>query len=231
MTVPLHRCQAAKCLPTQPSVFDRQLHRAFTLIELLVVITIIAVLAGLLLPVVSKVTQNAQKVQAKSTEIGIVTAIKSFQTDYGVYPTPDGATAGQDFICGSNAPTVAGLMDILRADGQGDEATYNPRGVVYLELPAAKSLTKPANGIAQPNGAGMAGAPYDPWGTIYFIAIDGSYDNSLSNPYQKNAGFNPLGLGVIVWSWGPDMASSSNFFGSTADKSVGTNIDDVVSWQ
>ena len=163
--------------------------------------------------------------------MGIVNAIKSYQTEYGVYPTPDGAPAGQDFICGSNAPTVAGLMDILRADGQGDEANFNTRGVVYLEMPTAKSLTKPANGIAQSGGSGMAGAPYDPWGTIYFIAIDGSYDNSLSNPYQKNAGFNPLGLGVIVWSWGPDTKSASNFFNSTADKNGATEIDDVISWQ
>ena len=231
MTVPLHRCQAAKCLPTQPSVFDRQLHRAFTLIELLVVITIIAVLAGLLLPVVSKVTQNAQKVQAKSTEIGIVTAIKSFQTDYGVYPTPDGTTPGQDFECGANQPTVAGLMDILRADGQGDEATYNTRGVVYLELPTAKSLTKPANGIAQPGGNGIAGAPYDPWGKPYYVAIDGSYDNALTNPYAKNAGFATLGLGVIVWSNGPDTAGDAGIFNPVPDKNVGVYADDVLSWQ
>ena len=59
---------------------------AFTLIELLVVISIIAVLAGLLLPVVSKVTENARKVSAKSTETQIVSAINSFQTDYGQYP-------------------------------------------------------------------------------------------------------------------------------------------------
>ncbi len=50
------------------------------------VISIIAVLAGLLLPVVSKVTENARKVSAKSTETQIVSAVNSFQTDYGQYP-------------------------------------------------------------------------------------------------------------------------------------------------
>ncbi len=55
------------------------------------VISIIAVLAGLLLPVVSKVTENARKVSAKSTETQIVSAVNSFQTDYGQYPV---ATVG-----------------------------------------------------------------------------------------------------------------------------------------
>ena len=122
-------------------------------------------------------------------------------------------------------------MDILRANGQGDEATINTRGVVYIEMPTAKSLTKPVNGIAQPGGNGMAGAPYDPWGTVYFVAIDGNYDSALTNPYAKNAGFTPLGLGVIVWSFGPDTQGTSSIYGPATDKNVGTSADDVISWQ
>ena len=199
---------------------------AFTLIELLVVITIIAVLAGLLLPVVSKVTTNAQKVQAKSTEMQIVAAIKSFQTDYGIYPVmPTYSNNGtSDTTYGASSPTSSKLMDILRADGQGDDATgttLNTRRVVYIEMPVAKNLSSPKNGI------GQDGQPYDPWGTPYIIVIDSNYDNAITNPYTgTSAGFNPINTGAIVWSLGVDKQG-----GQGSSKTSGTGLDDVISWQ
>ena len=195
--------------------------KAFTLIELLVVIAIIGILAGLSLPVVSKVTTNARKVEARSTELQIVTAIKSYQTEYGVYPVPANL-AGTDVEFGEQAPTTANLMDVLRADGLSlDSAAggnLNPRGIVYFEMAPAKNSTKPKSGISSD------GYPMDPWGRTYFVVVDSNYDNSVANPYTANAGFNPLSLGVIAWSFGPDGLTN-------ADKSVGNGVDDVLSWQ
>ena len=221
----LHR--SANCSFVQRPFRSRRGARAFTLIELLVVITIIAVLAALLLPVVSRVLTNAQKVQAANTEQQIVAAIKSFQTEYGIFPMPTDAPANSDVCFGSQSPTVAELYDILRADNQGNEATINTRSIVYLELPNAKNQTP---GQSR-NGLGPDRMLYDPWGTIYFVGIDGNYDHSLPNPYVKNAGSNPLQLSAIVYSWGPDKLTTSDFFNSSGDKNVGTSIDDVISWQ
>ena len=208
--------------------------RAFTLIELLVVITIIAILAGVLLPVVSKVTAKAQTVQAKNTELGIVGAIKSYQTDYGVYPVPLG-TPLQDYVFGQQGMTSAQLMDVLRNDGQapydtpGGAQCLNTRQVVYFEMPAAKNLTP---GQAK-NGIDSTGFPRDPWGQIYYVEVDSNYDNGITNAYGQNAGFSIISTGVIVISPGPDTQLGANFNSGAGgpDKNVAPALDDVISWQ
>lgn len=201
-------------------------HRAFTLIELLVVITIIAVLAGLLLPVANSVMTNARKTQAKNTELQIITAVKSFQTDYGVYPLPADAPANTDVCFGAQNPTTAELFYSLRAINQANTVNLNPRGVVYIELPKAKIQTA---GLSK-SGLGSNGMLYDPWGTIFLIGVEGDYDGTVKNPYSKNAGPVPLQTGVIVYSWGPDQLTTSNFYGG-GDKNDQTSADDIISWQ
>lgn len=97
---------------------------------------------------------------------------------------------------------------------------------MYIELPTAKNQK-----LGQSkNGLGPDGMLYDPWGTIYFVGVDGDYDNTVNNPYSKNAGSAPLRTGVIVYSWGPDKLTTSNFFGG-GDKNDPTSKDDVISWQ
>ena len=203
-----------------PSPFASTSRKAFTLLELLVVISIIAVLAGILLPVTGSVMNNARKVQAKNTEVQIVNAVKSFQTDYGVYPvtTDQSASGANDVTFGINDPHSALLTDCLRDDGYGND-TLNTRHVVYLEMPSVKNSTNQKNGIGLTDGQ-----PYDPWGNVYIIRVDSSYDNAVQNPYTANAGYQTLGTGVIVWSLGKDMQTGT-------DKNVGTAVDDVISWQ
>lgn len=59
---------------------------AFTLVELLIVIAIIAVMAGLLMPAVSKAQTTAKKASSKNFMSQMVMAIERYKADFGFYP-------------------------------------------------------------------------------------------------------------------------------------------------
>jgi prepilin-type N-terminal cleavage/methylation domain-containing protein len=193
---------------------------AFTLIELLVVVGIIVILAGLLFPAFNGVQNQARSTQAKNDLTQIVNAVNAFYTDYGKYPL---VTADTTYGPAGTANNV--LLNVLRAV----DTTNNPRQIVYINPPYVKTPANPRSGIATQattiNGISVAVNDYvDPWGTPYNVAIDGGYDNQLTNPYTANtgAGPSPLAIGVIAWSQGRDQVQGTTNFSAS---------DDVISWQ
>jgi prepilin-type N-terminal cleavage/methylation domain-containing protein len=96
----------------------------FTLIELLVVIAIIAILAGMLLPVLNRVKRQAQIKQAQMDMGQIVTAIHGYDADYNTFPVSREAkeavaAAGEDFTYGTaginpnNIKTASGAQTTI----------------------------------------------------------------------------------------------------------------------
>ncbi len=232
--------------------------RAFTLIELLVVIIMIGILAGLLFPALIGAQNQAKKVQAKNDLTQIVSAVNAFYTEYGKYPvdsTANNYNPADTYYGSGTAPsgitvtyTNDKLINVLRnntsstsnANGGGNlVTTLNPRGIVFISLPSVKNQSQPKSGIATltvtVNGISIPiGSFVDPWGTPYSVAIDGGYDNQISNPYGApatgGAGSNPLWLGAIGWSFGNDQKLGTN--GDNVYRtSGGAQSDDVISWQ
>ena len=76
-----------------PALTMRSAPRGFTLIELLVVISIIAVLAGMLLPVLGIAKTRAKVTKAKTEISNLMTAINQYEADYHRYPASDLARA------------------------------------------------------------------------------------------------------------------------------------------
>lgn len=90
--------------------------KGFTLLELLVVIAIIAVIAGLLLPVLSKVRRYSKKTQAKELMYQVRTAFKQYLVDYRKFPDMN------------IERTDADVMAVLRG------TTHNSLGHKYMDV-------------------------------------------------------------------------------------------------
>lgn len=235
--------------------------KAFTLIELLVVISIIAILMGLLFPAMGMVREMARKTQAKNDEQQIVTAVKAYYTEYGKYPFDPGSTGAIKTYSGQNVGSYqnidfddksAGLannylFDVLRnnvasqapaTSGTGTlVASLNPRGIVFMEVPAAKTVGgRPAGGVVS-SGTGIVGMWYDPWGSPYRVRIDASYGNYIKNPYGDAPGGDPIATGVVSWALGRNGAlggGSAAAGGFTSEPGTQNNYNqsgDVDSWQ
>ena len=231
---------------------------AFTLIELLVVITIIAVLAGLLLPVVNSVQNTAKKTSTRSTEMQIVAAINAYQTEYSQYPVRSGTT--MDYTYDTTTNHNGELFDVLRAlnnvqDPTTPTGSLNSRRIIYFEAKNVKNVTTPRDGFiltGNPTGNNSVtlniGDFVDPYGNLYCIRMDSNYTNAIINPYSNastsasddasSSGSttstqdqqNQLRTGVVAYSVGADgmMGNKGNVGSAPYSPTPG---DDVVSWQ
>jgi prepilin-type N-terminal cleavage/methylation domain-containing protein len=205
----------------------RRTLRAFTLIELLVVIVIVTILAGLAFPVFQSVQNQTKRAQAKNDITQLVTAVNAFYTEYGKYPIATDDTP---------VANTADLLSTLRAVPSGANAAdaTNPRKIAFLNVPDAKDPISPRSGIRSSDGQW-----YDPWGSTYKVAMDGTYDNQLANPYGPTggAGSDPLRQGVIAWSLGRNGAlgggppATSAFAKEPGTANNYTSSGDVISWQ
>ena len=71
----------------------KQNFKGFTLIEMITVIAIIAILMGIILPIVGVAKKKALAAKAKIMIESISAAIKMYEMDFGDIPPDDGAAA------------------------------------------------------------------------------------------------------------------------------------------
>jgi len=202
--------------------------KAFTIVELLIVISIIAILAGLLLPAINKVKVKANRVKAKAEANALVMAIKSYESTYGLLPwtsTKDLCTNGLSGAPATTDPFTPANYDLLlmiltqtntatTATAVTPAANCNPpyhttAGAYCMHLGNSRAIR-----FLDPPSNFATNGYVDPWGNRFAIAMDLTYDNQVKLPDASStapavytAAEQTLQGTVFVWSYGPNGAS------------------------
>jgi prepilin-type N-terminal cleavage/methylation domain-containing protein len=149
----------------------------FTLVELLVTVGIIAILAAILLPVVTKVFTVAEK---KKTHLQALEIKKSVDAFYAAYNRPPidfdtfsnantkDTTEAQAFSATANEKIIKALI----GNDDTESQKINPRGTVFLAIKAE---------VDCPGGGDIEdGRFFDPWCNQYGIMLDKDGDGKIT---------------------------------------------------
>lgn len=203
-----------------PFVSHAKSTRAFTLMELLVVISIIAILAGLLVPQIVKVIDDGNRLKTLHLVTELTSGINNYRTEYNRFPLSiqsNGTEDAAEILTDGSTSLIDGLL------GLPDEAAtqLNPKGEKYASFNQSKN---DRHGLA----GGQPFKLHDMWGQPLHILFDTNGDNRVTNPDTSNAdpkisqpGGKPanefLAVSVAIFSSGKDGIPNTG--------------DDIVTWR
>lgn len=201
---------------------------SFTLIELLVVMAIISMLAGLLMPALSKAREATKKAKAQTGINSLAIALKAYYTEYGTWPYSGGTytipTSVLDATQNKNLYLMLSGSDIDLAGTTGG----NSRKIPFSDFKPSelKPVSTTASSGVYPASTGTTTNWVDPWSNSYMVRFDDDGDGTVP-VYGSSA---TIKGSFAIWSAGPDKKVDSTETSATSPTKT-DNKDNIYSWK
>lgn len=142
-------------------------NRGFTLIEVIVVAAIIAILAGILVPMIFNQIDESKVSKANGDIKAIQTAVLSFRKDIGRWPVVDLTSGDQSANVLASAGNIPALPAGFTAVGPHGGELFSTR----LSSDAKNQAVFAAGGLFEKTWKGpyLAAFTADPWGNAYVM--------------------------------------------------------------
>ena len=199
-------------------------HRFFTLVELLTVIAVIAILAGIAVPVVIGMQSKGKETSARADMNAIKLALTQFKADYSVWPQvspASGLLSSGDllietpFVPGSLNSAETAYDNITQALTCNVVATTTPTAptgtALYGNTKKRRYLDPPAKTVETKNP--LTGYyKLDPWGRRYNIALDWNYNGKidLTSTYKFGGESSAILGSIMIYSYGTAEPKADN---------------------
>jgi prepilin-type N-terminal cleavage/methylation domain-containing protein len=159
--------------------------RGFTLIEVVVVVTILVLLAGVLIPIVSNELEKARTARAQTDMKAVADAFSRYFAHTAVWPSNEA-----DLVGGANtSETLAGLSCLY-------ENVYTKKGWAGPYMMAGNKVG--SSWQIATSTAGVVTGLSDPWGRLYHLYY-----------FMKSGPMGPGG-GIALVCGGPDGTVNSS---------------------
>lgn len=197
----------------------------FTMIELLVVVSIIAVLAGLLIPAISMVRERSKRAEAQQTVCELMIAFETYRQEGSkIFPTPFWAGYDYSMAAGKEPATYSHFVesdDPTKAFAIAMQDVHNGTvidGVLTLLLDRNLYTMK----RSQLDRSDADGRLLDPWGNPYHyrLRLDGTTRTALTCVAGKSK--------LSDWNW--DAAADREARRSGRDEAMPIPFAYVYSW-
>ncbi len=163
--------------------------KGFTMIEVVITLAVVAILAAILVPLISQNIQSARFARAGSDVNTIGKAIVQFHQDMADWPVKKGATSMQLLFADIDNDNN-GIPDTSTIPASWNTITAANRLSLDYNLVNNTnnySRTQVIEGISW-NGPYLSGIRPDPWGNPYMVNAQWLWDPAGGNVYVLSAG-------------------------------------------
>ena len=167
---------------------SRETNRGFTLVEVIVVLSVVLLLTGIAVPMLSSYMEDGRRARAEAEAKVVGAAVMSFYKDLGIYPARNSGGTNNfvySLLTGPTMPTTnpwnAGHNWITWGMGAARGDLLNNH-LLQNQPQASTAAAYPITGSMRWRGPYLNGSsPVDPWGRPYVINVISGYFANATN--------------------------------------------------